>query len=98
MERVKTDGPGVSGKDDVALPRVRTTVPRVGGAEQVGVPRIPTQLPESIDLWVAYQNAQEASVAEFLETYKPAKSVGASSKFGLTPPPPPRGRGGGERS
>ena len=37
------------------------------------------QVLESIDLCVAYKNAQEASVAEFLETYKPAQSVGAGS-------------------
>ena len=42
-----------------------------------GGPRILTQVLESIDLCVAYKNAQEASVAEFLQTYKPAQSVGA---------------------
>jgi alanyl aminopeptidase len=36
-----------------------------------GGPRILTQVLESIDLCVAYKNAQEASVAEFLKTYKP---------------------------
>jgi alanyl aminopeptidase len=35
-----------------------------------GGPRILTQLLESIDLCIAYKNAQEASVAEFLKTYK----------------------------
>jgi alanyl aminopeptidase len=44
-----------------------------------GGPRILTQVLESIDLCVAYKNAQEASVTEFLETYKPARSVGAGS-------------------
>jgi alanyl aminopeptidase len=44
-----------------------------------GGPRILTQVLEGIDLCVAYKNAQEASVAEFLETYKPAQSVGAGS-------------------
>jgi alanyl aminopeptidase len=44
-----------------------------------GGPRILTQLLESIDLCVAYKNAQEASVAEFLESYKPASSVAAGS-------------------
>jgi alanyl aminopeptidase len=44
-----------------------------------GGPRILTQVLEGIDLCVAYKNAQEASVAEFLETYKPAPSVGAGS-------------------
>jgi alanyl aminopeptidase len=37
-----------------------------------GGPRILTQVLEGIDLCVAYKNAQEASVAEFLKTYKPA--------------------------
>jgi alanyl aminopeptidase len=46
-----------------------------------GGPRILTQVLESIDLCVAYKNAQEASVAEFLETYKPAQSVGAGSPY-----------------
>ena len=44
-----------------------------------GGPRILTQVLESIDLCVAYKNAQEASVAEFLETYRPAQSVGAGN-------------------
>jgi len=44
-----------------------------------GGPRILTQVLEGIDLCVAYKNAQEASVAEFLQTYKPAPSVGAGS-------------------
>jgi alanyl aminopeptidase len=44
-----------------------------------GGPRVLTQVLEGIDLCVAYKNAQEASVAEFLETYKPAQSVGAGS-------------------
>ena len=46
-----------------------------------GGPPILTQVLESIDLCVAYKNAQEASVAEFLETYKPAQSVGAGSPY-----------------
>jgi alanyl aminopeptidase len=46
-----------------------------------GGPRILTQVLEGIDLCVAYKNAQEASVAEFLETYKPAQSVGAGSPY-----------------
>ena len=46
-----------------------------------GGPRILTQVLEGIDLCVAYKNAQEASVAEFLETYKPAPSVGAGSPY-----------------
>jgi alanyl aminopeptidase len=40
-----------------------------------GGPRILTQVLEGIDLCVAYKNAQEASVAEFLKTYKPAQSA-----------------------
>jgi alanyl aminopeptidase len=44
-----------------------------------GGPRILTQVLEGIDLCVAYKNAQEASVAEFLQAYKPAQSVGAGS-------------------
>jgi alanyl aminopeptidase len=44
-----------------------------------GGPRILTQVLEGIDLCVAYKNAQEGSVAEFLQTYKPAQSVGAES-------------------
>ena len=39
-----------------------------------GGPRILTQVLEGIDLCVAYKNAQEASVEEFLKTYKPAAS------------------------
>jgi alanyl aminopeptidase len=46
-----------------------------------GGPRILTQVLESIDLCVAYKNAQEASVAEFLETYKPAQSASAGSPY-----------------
>ena len=46
-----------------------------------GGPRILTQVLEGIDLCVAYKNAQEASVAEFLQTYKPAQSVGAGSPY-----------------
>ncbi|MGC9998407.1 MAG: M1 family metallopeptidase [Terriglobia bacterium] len=46
-----------------------------------GGPRILTQVLESIDLCVAYRNAQETSVTEFLETYKPAQSVGAGSPY-----------------
>jgi hypothetical protein len=34
-----------------------------------------TQVLEGIDLCVAYKNAQEASVAEFLKTYKPTASA-----------------------
>jgi alanyl aminopeptidase len=44
-----------------------------------GGPRILTQVLEGIDLCVAYKNAQEASVAEFLKTYKPAQPAGAAS-------------------
>jgi alanyl aminopeptidase len=44
-----------------------------------GGPRILTQVLEGIDLCVAYKNAQEASVAEFLKTYKPAQRLGAGS-------------------
>ena len=40
-----------------------------------GGPRILTQALESIDLCAAYKNAQGASVAEFLRTYKPAESA-----------------------
>jgi alanyl aminopeptidase len=46
-----------------------------------GGPRILTQVLEGIDLCVAYKNAQEASVAEFLETYRPAQSVGTGSPY-----------------
>jgi alanyl aminopeptidase len=46
-----------------------------------GGPRILTQVLEGIDLCVAYKNAQEASVAEFLETYKPAQTVGTGSPY-----------------
>jgi alanyl aminopeptidase len=46
-----------------------------------GGPRILTQVLESIGLCVAYKNAQEASVAQFLETYKPAQGVGAGSPY-----------------
>jgi alanyl aminopeptidase len=41
-----------------------------------GGPRILTQVLEGIDLCIAYKNAQEPSVAEFLKTYKPAPSAG----------------------
>ena len=41
-----------------------------------GGPRILTQVLEGIDLCIAYKNAQEASVAGFLKTYKPAASAG----------------------
>jgi len=44
-----------------------------------GGPRILTQMLENIDLCIAYKNAQQASVAEFLRTYKPAQSVGPGS-------------------
>jgi alanyl aminopeptidase len=44
-----------------------------------GGPRILTQVLEGIDLCVAYKNAQEGSVAEFLETYKPAQRASAGS-------------------
>jgi alanyl aminopeptidase len=40
-----------------------------------GGPRILAQVLEGIDLCIAYKNAQEASVAEFLKTYKPAQSA-----------------------
>jgi len=43
-----------------------------------GGPRILTQMLENIDLCVAYKSAQEASVAEFLQTYKPAQRVSGS--------------------
>jgi alanyl aminopeptidase len=46
-----------------------------------GGPRILTQVLEGIDLCVAYKNAQEASVAEFLKTYKPARSATAGSSY-----------------
>jgi alanyl aminopeptidase len=42
-----------------------------------GGPRILAQMLESIDLCVAYKNAQGASVAEFLRAYKPPQNVGA---------------------
>jgi len=45
-----------------------------------GGPPILTQVLEGIDLCVAYKNAQEASVAEFLKAYKPAQSAGGGSK------------------
>ncbi len=45
-----------------------------------GGPRILTQVLEGIDLCIANKNAQEASVAEFLKTYKPAQSAGAASR------------------
>jgi alanyl aminopeptidase len=44
-----------------------------------GGPRILTQVLEGVDLCVAYKNAQEASVAEFLKTYKPAQRASAGS-------------------
>ena len=44
-----------------------------------GGPRILTQLLENIDLCIAYKSAQEASVAEFLQTYKPARSGSTGS-------------------
>jgi alanyl aminopeptidase len=44
-----------------------------------GGPRILTQVLEGIDLCVAYKNAQGAGVTEFLQTYKPARSVSAGS-------------------
>jgi alanyl aminopeptidase len=46
-----------------------------------GGPRILTQVLEGIDLCIAYKNAQEASVAEFLETYKPAQSASAAGSY-----------------
>jgi len=46
-----------------------------------GGPRILTQVLEGIDLCVAYKNAQEGSVAEFLKTYKPARSASAGSSY-----------------
>jgi alanyl aminopeptidase len=42
-----------------------------------GGPRILTQVLEGVDLCIAYKNAQEASVAEFLKTYKPAQRASA---------------------
>jgi alanyl aminopeptidase len=42
-----------------------------------GGPRILTQVLEGIDLCVAYKNAQEASVAEFLKAYKSTASAGS---------------------
>ena len=45
-----------------------------------GGPRILTQLLENIDLCIAYKNAQEASVAEFLKTYQPAQSGSTGSR------------------
>ncbi len=44
-----------------------------------GGPRILTQVLEGINLCIAYKNAQEASVAEFLKTYKPAQSASGGS-------------------
>jgi alanyl aminopeptidase len=46
-----------------------------------GGPRILTQVLEGIDLCVAYKNAQEASVTQFLKTYKPAQSASAGSSY-----------------
>jgi len=40
-----------------------------------GGPRILAQVLEGIDLCIAYKNAQEASVTEFLKSYKPAASA-----------------------
>jgi alanyl aminopeptidase len=40
-----------------------------------GGPRILAQVLEVIDLCIAYKNAQEASVTEFLKSYKPAASA-----------------------
>jgi len=45
-----------------------------------GGPRILTQVLEGIDLCIAYKNAQEASVADFLKSYKPAQSASGSSR------------------
>jgi alanyl aminopeptidase len=45
-----------------------------------GGPRILTQMLENIDLCIAYKNAQQASVAEFLETYKPAQGGNAAGR------------------
>jgi alanyl aminopeptidase len=42
-----------------------------------GGPRILTQVLEGIDLCIAYKNAQQASVTEFLRAYKPAQSARA---------------------
>jgi len=41
-----------------------------------GGPRILKQMLEGIDLCIAYKNAQEASVTDFLKSYKPAASAG----------------------
>jgi alanyl aminopeptidase len=50
-----------------------------------GGPRILTQVLEGVDLCIAYKNAQEASVAEFLKTYKPAQSASAGSPYKSPP-------------
>ena len=42
-----------------------------------GGPRILAQVLEGIDLCVAYKNAQEASVTEFLKSYTPAAGAGS---------------------
>jgi alanyl aminopeptidase len=46
-----------------------------------GGPRILTQVLEGIDLCIAYKNAQETSVAEFLKAYKPAQSARPGSSY-----------------
>jgi alanyl aminopeptidase len=48
--------------------------------EYTGGPRILTQVLEGIDLCIAYKSAQEASIAGFLETYKPAQSGSGGSR------------------
>ena len=45
--------------------------------KSTGGPRILAQVLEGIDLCIAYKNAQEASVNEFLKSYKPAASAGS---------------------
>jgi alanyl aminopeptidase len=42
-----------------------------------GGPRILAQVLEGIDLCIAYKNAQEASVTEFLKSYTPAAGAGS---------------------
>jgi len=47
----------------------------LGSTKFTGGPRILAQVLEGIDLCIAYKNAQEASVTEFLKSYKPAASA-----------------------
>jgi alanyl aminopeptidase len=51
----------------------------------MGGPRILTQVLESIDLCVAYKNAQQASAEEFLKAYKPAQGATPGGSSGSSP-------------